>query len=213
MTPPPAVEPLFLAPLRIELLALRRGAPGAEVRRIGMGPARATAARASLESTVAKGRPLVLLGFGGALTADLRPGDLVVASTLGAVGSDDTFLLPDARAVARLLELAAPGVRVRHAPVVCSSRVLRGDEARVQAASHGAVAVEMESLWCAPLARRHPFVVVRAIVDVPGREFVSAATPVAAWRAFCALASAARALAHWTPATVNDNPLMEVGDI
>jgi len=73
------------APLRVEARALRRGLRGADggpggtrVLRTGYGPARAAAAAASI---AASGPDMLAVGgVGGGLTADLRIGDVVVAS-------------------------------------------------------------------------------------------------------------------------------------
>ncbi|MGA8296406.1 MAG: hypothetical protein WB770_05130 [Acidimicrobiales bacterium] len=183
-------EALYLAAMRIEALALRLGAPRARVEAFGIGAnAAEDKATALLREQAA---PNVLFGFSGALQASLRPGDLVVATELGTVGSDETVALTGAADVARHLQ--THGLSVVPAPVVTSRRLVVGDEARAKAAAGGAVAVDMESWFFAPLARDRALVVVRAIVDVPGREVRSAATPVAAMRAVVALARSARAL-------------------
>ncbi len=205
-----SATPLFLAPLRLEALAARRGAPGASVVQIGMGPVRATAARVRTASGEPPGRPLVLLGFGGGLTAEERAGELVVASSVGPIDAEESFVFPEAESAAA--HLAACGVAARLAPIVSSPTMLAGTHARDRAAATGARVVDMETLWCAPLARRHPFVVVRAVVDTRGRELRSPATPLAALRAWRALVVAARALAHWDPESVFAYPLLEVGD-
>ncbi|MDA8296847.1 MAG: hypothetical protein M0004_09725 [Actinomycetota bacterium] len=201
--------PLFLAPLRTEALAVRRGARGGEVVRIGMGPVRATAARTRLERSSSE-LPIVLLGFGGALSASLRAGDLVVASSCLSSDEDDAVLLPDAPSVARLLGSAALPGAVHLGPVLSTPRVLRGTRARADAAARGAIAVDMESRWCAPLSRTHPFVVVRAVVDVPGHDVVSVATPAATWKAVRSLAAATSVLRNWSPLTLNED--CKVGD-
>jgi 4-hydroxy-3-methylbut-2-en-1-yl diphosphate reductase len=199
--------PLFLAPLRIEVLAIRRARPRPEVRRIGMGPVAATAARARLTQEIDAGRPLVLFGFAGALDPSVRAGDLVVARSVGGVDSDEKFALPDADAVAKLLD--SEGLRVSLGDLVSVPRVVRGGVEREKLAASGALACDMESLWMVPLVRRHPFVVVRAIVDTVGRDVISFATPAAATRAFSSLVRAARALALWAPTAVVDYPLVE----
>ncbi|HLI15229.1 MAG TPA: hypothetical protein VKV23_04130 [Acidimicrobiales bacterium] len=203
-------RPLFLTPLRLEARAVRRGAPEAEIVQIGMGPVRATAARARVTAAHEAGRPILLLGFGGALASSLAPGDLVVATSLGSIDTDERVELPAGEEAAATLEAA--GISARLAPIVSSAVLVRGLEARQRAAASGAAVVDMESLWCAPLVRRHRFAVVRAVVDVPGAEVRSLATPAAAWRAYRSLARAARALAEWSPSTVDERRLQEVGD-
>ncbi len=204
-----SVAPLFLAPLRTEALAVRRGARGGEVIRIGMGPVRATAARTRLERSSGE-FPIVLLGFAGALSASLRAGDLVVASACLSSDGDDPVLLPDAPSVAKLLGSATLPGAIHLGPVLSTPRVLRGAKARADAGARGAIAVDMESRWCAPLSRTHPFVVVRAVVDVPGHDVVSMATPMATWKAVRSLAAATSVLRNWSPIALDDD--CKVGD-
>ncbi|HTX00338.1 MAG TPA: hypothetical protein VMD59_16275, partial [Acidimicrobiales bacterium] len=191
--------PLFLAPMRLEELFVRRGARRAEVTRIGIGPVRATAARVRLARSLPPGRPVVLVGLGGGLRRGQRPGDIVVASELSSIDSDETVALHGADEVAQRLE--GSGLRrVTVAPVVSSARIVHGDEAREKAAARGALAVDMESLWCASLAREHPFAVVRVLIDVPGTELSLLAKPGAMIGACRRMLLAARALEHWGPA-------------
>jgi 4-hydroxy-3-methylbut-2-enyl diphosphate reductase len=197
-TPVIGGPPLFLAPMRVEELFVRRGARAAEVQRIGIGPVRATAARVRLAKALEPGRPVVLLGLGGGLRAGQRPGDIVVASELSALDSDETVPLGHAGAVAEQIE--ALGMRrVGVAPVVSSARIVHGEEGREKAAARGAAAVDMESLWCASLAREHPFAVVRVLIDVPGTELSLLAKPGAMIGACRRMMLAARALEHWSP--------------
>ena len=119
MTPATAVQPLFLAPLRIELLALRRGAPGVEIRRIGMGPRAATAARASARGHVgrrAASRPRSASAARSPTTCARATSSSPARSAPSARTTRSCFPTP-ARS-AKLLELAAPASRCRHAPVV-----------------------------------------------------------------------------------------------
>ncbi len=197
---PAAAGPLLLAPMRVEELVVRRAARHAEVRRIGMGPVRATAARVQLAGSLEPGRPVVLLGIGGGLRDGQRPGDVVVASELSSLDSDETLALAHAGEVAERIERAGLR-RVSVAPIVSSARIVHGAEARAKAAARGAVAVDMESLWCGPLARDHPFAVVRVLVDVPGVELSLLAKPGALVASCRRLALAARAVETWSPAT------------
>lgn len=196
--------PLFLAPLRTEALAVRRGVKGGEVVRIGMGPVRATAARTRL-ARVPAGRPILLLGFAGGLDPDLKAGDLVVASSCVSTDDESPVLLADAPVVARLLAQAVLPFAVHLGPLLSTPRVLRGAEERAEAAGRGVLAVDMESRWCAPLARDHPFAVVRAVVDVPGHEVLSPATPAATLKAVRSLRAAAAALRGWSPIKLDDD--------
>lgn len=208
---PPGGGPVILAPLRIEALAARRGAGGLAVERIGMGPVRATAARARLDRSLAPGRPVVLLGVAGGLIAGIRPGEVVVASSLGSTTGADTVPVDAGEQVASLL--AQAGLVVHHAPIVSSPAIVSGEAARHEASVRGFVAVDMESYWCEPLARSRPFAVVRVVLDVPGRDLRSLATLGAGLRAYRSLARAARALRRWSPLGVNGSTLLEVGDL
>jgi 4-hydroxy-3-methylbut-2-enyl diphosphate reductase len=201
---------LLLAPLRLEAIAMRRGAPDADIERIGMGPVAATAARVRLAQRERAGRPLLLAGLGGGLHERLRPGAVVVATSIGSVQTGEAVALRGATEVAELLEHA--GLRAHLGPVVCSPKILHGAEARRDAASAGALAVEMEALWLTPLAERHPFAVVRVVLDTPGAELSSLATPGAALRALRVLRECAAALCNWSPAqfaSVSDKELVD----
>lgn len=201
---PAAMDPLFLAPLRTEALAVRRGARGGEVVRIGMGPVRATVARTRL-AKVAPGRPILLLGFAGGIAPELKAGDIVVASTVASPDDEAPSVLPDAPGVARLLVQAVLPAAVHLGPVLSTPRVMKGAEERAEAAMRGVLAVDMESRWCAPLSRDHPFAVVRAVVDVPGHEVLSPATPGATLKAVRSLRAAAAALRSWSPINLDDD--------
>ncbi|MDA8292358.1 MAG: hypothetical protein M0Z33_11880 [Actinomycetota bacterium] len=203
--------PVFLAPLRVEASAARLGAGSAGVERIGMGPARATAARARLERALPAGCPVVVIGLAGALVDGLAPGDVVVARSLSATTADQRVDLVHGGEVARILSTA--GLRVHHEPVVSSPSIVSGDASRRAAAAGGAVAVDMESFWCEPLARSRPFAVVRVVIDVPGRELWSPWTVRSGARAYRSMVSAARALRRWSPVSVDGSALQEVGDL
>lgn len=179
--------PTFIAALRTEAFGVRLFAPGLRVSRFGIGAKAAEVTAQQLLRSAAD--PIVLLGFSGALDPTLRPGDVVVATELGLVGEDKTVALCDAEALAA--ELRGEIGRVLAAPIVTSRKLVYGDEARVKAAAGGAVAVDMESWYFAPLVDRG-FAVVRAIVDVPGREVRSWSTPLAALHAARSLARAGR---------------------
>lgn len=201
---------VILAPLRFEAFAARRGAPGATVERIGMGPGRATAARARLDRALETGRPVVLLGLGGGLVPEVRPGHVVVASALGTTNGAERLALRGSDQVADLLERC--GLTVHLAPVVSSPAILHGAKARHEVAASGFAAVDMESYWCEPLARSRPFAVVRVALDVAGRTVGSTAMLTAGPRAYRSLVTAARALTRWSPQDLDRSSLLEVGE-
>jgi nucleoside phosphorylase len=202
--------PLFLAPLRLEAIAAGRARPRPEIRRIGMGPVAATTAMAKLSRELSSPRPLVLFGFAGALQTGIRPGEIFVARSITGLDSDEEFPLPEAAGLAEFLSGA--GVDVQLGTLVSSPRILHGAVEREKAAAGGAVICDMEALWMAPLARRHPFVVVRAVVDTVEQDVISLSTPANAARGFSSLVRLARALVHWAPTTVVHYPLVEAGE-
>jgi hypothetical protein len=190
--------PVLLVPMRLEELIVRRAARRAEVQRVGLGPARATAARARLSRSLPANRPVVLLGLGGGLRRGQQPGDIVVASELLSLDSDEAVNVALAGEVAERVERAGLR-RVALAPIVSSARIVHGEEARGKAAAKGAVAVDMESLWLGALARERPFAVVRVLADVPGTELSLFAKPGAFVACCRRLGLAARAVEIWSP--------------
>ena len=189
--------PLLLAPLRLEALALRRGSRRLEIEQIGMGPVRATAARVRLQPSVAVARPIVVAGVAGGLVPGLVAGDLVVATSIGSTESDESVELRNAEELAAHFERC--GLAPRLAPVVCSPRILHGEERRAKAAASGAEVVEMESLWLTPLRAGRPFAVVRVVLDGAESGFGPASMPAAALACYRRLRNVALALESWSP--------------
>jgi 4-hydroxy-3-methylbut-2-enyl diphosphate reductase len=181
---------LVVAPLRFEAHAVRGGLPGAWVERSGMGPRRARRTARRLADCGA--RAVAVAGVCGALVPELAPGDVVVASELQAPGL--RVALESAPALARAL--LARGVRAHVGPIVGVERLLRGYE-RERLRQDGAVAVDMESAWLAPLAAGRAFAVLRVVSDGPGHELFSPLGPWYGWQALRALRAAAPALASW----------------
>jgi 4-hydroxy-3-methylbut-2-enyl diphosphate reductase len=203
-------EPLFLVPLGLEARAVARGAGKANVERIGMGPAKSTAARVRLGRLAAGARPLVVLGVGGGLVTGMSPGDVIVGTSVQITNQEPTISLPYAPEIAGLLRSA--GLSVMEAPIISSPKIISGDDERRAAAAFGAVAVDMESYWCAPLAAHHPFAVVRVLLDTPEYELFSPRIPATVVRAYRSLSTAARSLREWSPITLNGVTLTEVGE-
>ena len=206
-----STPPLFLVPLGIEAFAVSRGARGADVERLGMGPVKATAARARLGATISPERPLVLLGLGGGLIEGLTPGDVVVASSIQVTSGAPAIELASSSELVDLL--SAAGLRVHHAPIISSPKIISGADERAAAAQDGAICVDMESYWCAPLAAQHPFAAVRILLDLPEFELFSLRLPKTIGRAWRSLVSASRTLATWTPTTLNTTAQTEVGEV
>jgi len=189
-------EGLVLAvPLRFEARALRRGAPGAQIVRTGMGRRRARGAAGRIAH--APGNVVAVTGFAGALSPELEPGDVVVATEVR--GADEPVECAAAELVASMLRRA--GLRVHTGPIVSAPRVVFGDERRRLAAT-GALAVDMESAWLARGCAGRPWAVVRTILDTPDRDLHRPlATATGAIRAHRTLARVGEALAGWSEAT------------
>ena len=181
---------LLLIPLAVERAALLGATGGTAVRQVGMGPRRALAA-ARRARHVAAGA-VAVVGLCGALDDDLRPGDVVVAETVGAAG-DDARLPTDAPGPLAAA-LRAHGLdRVRLGHVVSSPTLVRGAE-RVRLARRGAIAVDMESAWLRQAAGGRPFAVVRVVVDTPSTRLTRPGAAV------CGFVRAERALRRTLPA-------------
>jgi hypothetical protein len=202
--------PLFLVPLGLEARAVARGAGAANIERIGMGPVKSTAARVRVERRVTDGRPLVVLGVGGGLVTGMNPGDVVVGTSVQIMSQEPSIPLAYAPEVAGLIRSA--GLSVVEAPIISSPKIISGEGERREAAAFGAVAVDMESYWCAPLSARHPFAVVRVLLDTPEYELFSPRIPATVLRAWKSLSRVARSLRGWSPITLNGVTLTEVGE-
>jgi 4-hydroxy-3-methylbut-2-enyl diphosphate reductase len=150
----------LLTPLRIEALA----AGGARV--TGMGRDRAQRAGAALATQLAPSAPVALTGVAGGLADGIRVGDVVVASSLRAVGEDATVELGSAPLLAG--ELRRGGVRAHLGPLVTAGRYVRGEARRALAAT-GAAAVDMEAAHLAATLGDRPLVVVRTVSDTASR--------------------------------------------
>jgi 4-hydroxy-3-methylbut-2-enyl diphosphate reductase len=105
--------------------------------------------------------PVAIMGVGAGLTSDLRPGDLVVGTDVGAVGCGSAPLLA--------AELRRAGLSVRTGPITTVDHLVRRDE-RASLAAAGYLLADMES---GPLAAaadgERPVAVVRAVSDTPDR--------------------------------------------
>ena len=183
------------APLRFEALAVRRGAPGARIVRTGVGRRRARRAAGRLGHV--PGNVVAVTGFAGALSPDLEPGDVVVATEVR--GADEPVECAAAELVASMLRRA--GLRVHTGPIVSVPRLVVGEE-RARLAATGALAVDMESAWLARGCSGRPWAVVRTVVDTPHRDLHRPlATMVGGLRGYRALARVAKALGQWSEAT------------
>jgi 4-hydroxy-3-methylbut-2-en-1-yl diphosphate reductase len=180
---------VICTPLRVERAALR----GADARvvRTGMGKDRSVATAAALAASGPV--PLLVAGVGGGLTADLRAGDLVVATEVR--GGDAPIESPSAPMLAAALQRL--GLRVHAGPIV-TTPTLTGQVARL--AELAALAADMESAYLAPAATGQPFAAIRAIVDSPDRPLMRPGTPARGIAALRALRRAMPALEQWVAA-------------
>jgi 4-hydroxy-3-methylbut-2-en-1-yl diphosphate reductase len=180
---------VICTPLRVERAALR----GADARvvRTGMGEDRSVASAAALAASGPV--PLLVAGVGGGLTADLRAGDLVVATEVR--GGDAPIESPSAPMLAAALQRL--GLRVHAGPIV-TTPTLTGQLARL--AEPAALAADMESAYLAPAATGQPFAAIRAIVDSPDQPLMRPGTPARGIAALRALRRAMPALEQWVAA-------------
>jgi 4-hydroxy-3-methylbut-2-en-1-yl diphosphate reductase len=155
-----------------------------------MGPERARAA--ATRAAAVPAQAVAVLGFCGALSEDLEPGDVVLASEVR--GNAEPLQCQPLQQLGK--ELAGAALAVREGPIVSVPKMSRG-AARAALAEDGSIAVDMESAWLAPAAAGRPFAVLRAVVDTPSRELVRFSTVPGGIRAYRALVRAARALESW----------------
>ena len=162
------MKAVVAVPLAIERAALAALAPDVILLRTGMGPARSAAAAARLAPA---GRPLLVAGVAGALSDDLAPGDVVVATEIR--GGPAPIAVPSAPLLVAALRRA--GLTVHSGPILSVPKVLDGTDARAQALRTGAIAVDTESAVLAAAAATggRPVVVVRAVSDTPAQPLRS----------------------------------------
>ena len=185
---------LICSPLGIEARAVRRGLAGSDglsgpatVLRTGYGTSRA-GERAGEISHRTFGQ-MVVMGVGAGLTADLSPGDLVVATEVGGVRCPSAPLLAG--------ELRRAGLRVHLGPVVTVDHLVRKGE-RAELAASGAILADMESAPLAAAAGGRPVAIVRAVSDTPERPVAGIVSGGLA--ALRALRAAAPVVERWAAA-------------
>jgi 4-hydroxy-3-methylbut-2-en-1-yl diphosphate reductase len=193
------VNVLVLAPLRLEAAALRSARAGVDVRRTGMGPARARAAAEAIRRADGDADAVAIAGFCGAVAPSLRPGDVVLASELREPGGRTRActlspVLADA--------LRRQGLRVTTGPIVSTDRIA-GPAERAALRASGAVAVDMESAWLAPAAGQRPLAVLRVVAEPAGRALLDPRVLPAGVRALRSLRRSACALVQWAHAAAD----------
>jgi 4-hydroxy-3-methylbut-2-enyl diphosphate reductase len=139
---PLAVETglLVFAPLRFEANAVRRGftLPTSRVQRTGMGATRAQ--KSAAHSKPGPFSAMVVMGTAAGLSADLSPGDLVVATEV--TDGETTIELPGADLLAA--ELRRAGLNARAGRIFQVKKIINADE-RTRLAADGFIAADMES--------------------------------------------------------------------
>ncbi len=182
---------LIWTPLSFEERAVRRGltSPEVTVRRAGYGTMRAAQRAADLDHGLFS--QIAVMGVGAELTEDLRPGDLVVATSVGAIECGSAELLAG--------ELRRAGLRVHLGPVVTVDHLVKKAE-RAELAATGAILADMETapLAAAAAAAGLPVAVVRAVSDGPDRPVAGIVSGGLA--ALRALRAAAPVVQRWAAA-------------
>jgi 4-hydroxy-3-methylbut-2-enyl diphosphate reductase len=147
---------LVLAPLRLEANAVRRGLrqQTSRVVRAGMRGGRTDA------SQLGSFGGMVVMGTAVGLTADLKPGDLVVATEV--TDGERTVRLPGADMLAG--ELRRAGLTAHVGKVKTINKLVKYSE-RAGLAAEGYLAADMESLALVPAAAGRPVAVIRAVSD------------------------------------------------
>jgi 4-hydroxy-3-methylbut-2-enyl diphosphate reductase len=185
-----ASELLAFVPLRLEQAALGRHR-GWKVLHTGMGPERARIAAA--RGLAVDAPAVAVIGVCGAVSPDLRAGDVVCATELrrvdaASVSTPDSALLADA--------LSRRGLRVHVGSILCVDRILPPGELRALR-GEGVLGVDTESAWLAAAADDRPFAVIRVVLDTGERGLLDPRTLPAAVRASRGVRLAGDALAEW----------------
>jgi 4-hydroxy-3-methylbut-2-enyl diphosphate reductase len=167
----------------LEVALVRRGAPGADIVRAGIGPRRAR--RTAKLASARPGAGVAVAGFGGGLAPELEPGEIVVATELRARDGRVLAECTGAAVLAGMLRRA--GLSAHTGPILSVRAPVFGRQREALRAT-GALVVDQESAWLAPAAAGRPFIVVRAVLDTRREELD------APWRTAARLRQAARSL-------------------
>ncbi|HET6684657.1 MAG TPA: 4-hydroxy-3-methylbut-2-enyl diphosphate reductase [Gaiella sp.] len=184
---------LVLAPLRLEAAAVN--GPDRHVLRVGMGHSRARVAAARALAVDDTGA-VAVAGVCAAVSPDLRPGDVVLATELRTEGRTP---LPVPGSALLAAALRRRGLGVHAGPVVSVDRILDTSERRSLRPT-GALAVDMESAWLADGADGRPLAVLRVVVEDTDHDLLDPRTLTSGVRALAALRRASGALGEWSQA-------------
>lgn len=186
------MQTLFLAPMRVEEWMLRRGIGRDAIVRIGMGRAKSLAAAERVHSRDFD--RLVIAGVCGSLDSSFRPGDVLLPTQVSAPDVGTTQCTVDESLVAAL---RAAGLDVRTGTLVSHERLEGNSKAVQRHAATGAIGVDMESAWLAPLAGERPVTVLRIASDSPDRPVFHPGIVYWGTLSLKRLATAARVLGRW----------------
>jgi 4-hydroxy-3-methylbut-2-enyl diphosphate reductase len=186
---------LVLAPMRVEQWMLRRGLPRDSVVRIGMGRKKSLAAVERLRSRDFD--RLVIAGVCGSLDSSFRPGDVLVPTQVSAPDVGTTECTVDEVLIEAL---RAAGLTVRTGTLVSTPKLENNKKAATSHEGTGAVGVDMESAWLAPLAGDRPVVVVRVASDSPDQPIFHPGVVYRGTLSLKRLAQVSRVLGRWDAA-------------
>lgn len=166
----------IIAPMATEIADIRRALGGPHedevtLRVTGVGK---QPTESGIADAIASGPPvaIVMVGFCGAVSPQLRTGDLHVARTFYASGMPGP-IEADPDLVARLESWAhAANSRLVGGASVTVNRIAGRHEKSAIHAAHGAMSVNMEDYWAARTAASHgtSFASVRAVLDTSDDE-------------------------------------------
>jgi 4-hydroxy-3-methylbut-2-en-1-yl diphosphate reductase len=185
---------LVFAALRFEAAALPK-VPGWTVLRSGMGPARARIAAA--RGLAVESPAVAIAGVCGAVSPELRAGDVVCATELRRQDGDP-ITVPSADVLAAAVRRR--GLRAHTGTIYCVETIMSPGDRRALEAD-GVLAVDMESAWLAEAADGRPLAVLRVVLDTAARSVFDPRTLAAGFHALRALHRAAFALGEWTAAS------------
>ncbi|MFL6238527.1 MAG: hypothetical protein ACJ735_03390 [Actinomycetes bacterium] len=183
---------LVLAPMRVEQWMLQRGYPRESIVRIGMGRAKSLDAIQRVHAH--EFDHLVIAGVCGSLDAAFRPGDVLLPTEVSAPDVGTTKCTIDDSLVEAL---RAAGLTVRTGTLVSTSKLENNSKAVKSHAGTGAIGVDMESAWLAPLAGDRPVTVVRVASDSPERPVFHPGVVYWGTLSLKRLATVGRVLGQW----------------
>jgi 4-hydroxy-3-methylbut-2-enyl diphosphate reductase len=183
---------VVLSALRIEAAAVRRGIASAGSRVAVAGAGRRTHAPHCPAEAVA------VAGTAGGLSADLKPGDVVVATEVRDDATGRVLSCPSAPFIAAALR--AQGLSARLGPIVTTPGVVTKREERARLAATGALTVDTETLPLLAAAGSRPVAAVRVVVDTADAPLIHPGTIVRGIQALRMLSRIGPALEEWAGA-------------